>query len=72
MDGNLQQIKTKDNCLSASNCFSKCYISMPINCAYCFSLCVCGNSLSTVIIDFLSTVKAAPHECVIRTGLPYT
>ena len=22
--------------------------------------------------DFLVTVKAAPHECVIRTGLPWT
>ena len=24
----------------------------------------------TVLYDFLVTVKAAPHECVIRTGLP--
>ena len=23
-----------------------------------------------VFNDFLVTVKAAPHECVIRTGLP--
>ena len=23
-----------------------------------------------VLYDFLVTVKAAPHECVIRTGLP--
>ena len=23
-----------------------------------------------VLIDFSPTVKAAPHECVIRTGLP--
>ena len=23
-----------------------------------------------ILYDFLITVKAAPHECVIRTGLP--
>ena len=23
-----------------------------------------------VLLDFLVTVKAAPHECVIRTGQP--
>ena len=23
-----------------------------------------------ILIDFLVTVKAAPHECVIRTGQP--
>ena len=23
-----------------------------------------------VLYDFLVTVKAAPHECIIRTGLP--
>ena len=27
---------------------------------------------STVLLDFSLTVKAAPHECVIRTGLPKT
>ena len=25
---------------------------------------------STVLLDFLLTVKAAPHECVIRIGQP--
>ena len=25
--------------------------------------------LSAVLLNFLVTVKAAPHECVIRTGL---
>ena len=24
----------------------------------------------SVLYDFLGTVKAAPHECVIRTGEP--
>ena len=28
-----------------------------------------GGPLS-VLLDFLVTVKAAPHECVIRTGQP--
>ena len=25
---------------------------------------------SKILLDFLVTVKAAPHECVIRTGQP--
>ena len=25
-----------------------------------------------VFLDFSHTIKAAPHECVIRTGQPYT
>ena len=25
-----------------------------------------------VLLDFLVTVKAAPHECLIRTGQPQT
>ena len=25
-----------------------------------------------LLYDFLVTIKAAPHECVIRTGQPYT
>ena len=25
-----------------------------------------------VLLDFLLTVKAAPHECIIRTGQLYT
>ena len=25
-----------------------------------------------ILYDFLVTVKAAPHECVIRTGQPQT
>ena len=29
------------------------------------------NSDFNVLLDFLVTVKAAPHECVIRTGQPY-
>ena len=29
-----------------------------------------GLSLNLVLYDFLGTVKAAPHECVIRTGQP--
>ena len=28
--------------------------------------------LSAYFFDFLLTVKAAPHECVIRTGQPQT
>ena len=27
---------------------------------------------SSVLLDFSLTVKAVPHECVIRTGLPKT
>ena len=27
-------------------------------------------SYTSVLLDFLVTVKAAPHECVIRTGQP--
>ena len=27
-------------------------------------------SMRRVLYDFLVTVKAAPHECVIRTGQP--
>ena len=30
--------------------------------------CLSFNHL--ILIDFLFTVKAAPHECVIRTGQP--
>ena len=26
--------------------------------------------ISSILLDFLVTVKAAPHECVIRTGQP--
>ena len=33
-------------------------------------LYACKLSLMLVFFDFLLTVKAAPHECVIRTGLP--
>ena len=29
-------------------------------------------SKHTVLHDFLGTVKAAPHECVISTGQPLT
>ena len=28
------------------------------------------SSYSVILYDFLVTVKAAPHECVIRTGQP--
>ena len=28
------------------------------------------RQIQTVLFYFLDTVKAAPHECVIRTGLP--
>ena len=28
------------------------------------------DSRYSVLLDFLVTVKAAPHECVIRTGQP--
>ena len=35
--------------------------------------CTCTNKELTVpLYDFLVTVKAAPHECVIRTGQPKT
>ena len=30
------------------------------------------DKLVTVLLDFSLTVKAAPHECVIRTGQPST
>ena len=30
------------------------------------------EKLRQVLYDFLGTVKAAPHECVIRTGQPFT
>ena len=38
-------------------------------------VCHCFNKgmpslLSHVFLDFSLTVKAAPHECVIRTGQP--
>ena len=29
-----------------------------------------GLAMHQVCYDFLVTVKMAPHECVIRTGLP--
>ena len=29
---------------------------------------VLGAQLKLILYDFLVTVKAAPHECVIRTG----
>ena len=29
---------------------------------------LCVLKLSIILLDFLVTVKAAPHECVIRTG----
>ena len=28
------------------------------------------QKITIILYDFLVTVKAAPHECVIRTGLP--
>ena len=28
--------------------------------------------LDVILYDFLVTVKVAPHECIIRTGQPYT
>ena len=30
------------------------------------------RATGNVLYDFLGTVKAASHECVIRTGQPYT
>ena len=30
----------------------------------------CEKALKIVLLDFLVTVKAAPHGCVIRTGQP--
>ena len=30
----------------------------------------CGVNISMVLYDFLGTVKAAPHKCVIRTSQP--
>ena len=33
--------------------------------------CISDNAIrQKVLLDFLLTVKAAPHECVIRTGQP--
>ena len=32
--------------------------------------CQCLINRPTILLDFLVTVKAAPHECVIRTGQP--
>ena len=36
-------------------------------------ICIFGSSVIVfyVFFDFSLTVKAAPHECVIRTGQPY-
>ena len=31
-----------------------------------------GRTYTLIFFDFSLTVKAAPHECVIRTGQPYT
>ena len=31
---------------------------------------VCAVDIAEVLYDFLITVKAAPHECVVRTGQP--
>ena len=28
------------------------------------------GKINNVLLDFLLTVKASPHECVIRTGQP--
>ena len=33
---------------------------------------ICEKQECDVLLDFLVTVKAAPHECVNRTGLPMT
>ena len=30
----------------------------------------CAVDIAEVLYDFLITVKAAPHECVVRTGQP--
>ena len=34
------------------------------------SLGICCSTMRQVLLDFSFTVKAAPHECVIRTGQP--
>ena len=31
---------------------------------------LCPEALLIELLDFLVTVQAAPHECIIRTGLP--
>ena len=31
---------------------------------------LCLGFTIPILLDFLVTVKAAPHECVIRTGQP--
>ena len=35
-----------------------------------FGYSVISEYSHIVLYDFLGTVKAAPHECVIRTGQP--
>ena len=34
--------------------------------------CTMESTIFIVLYDFLGTVKAAPHVCVIRTGQPKT
>ena len=36
----------------------------------CHHITCCEVTMTLVLLDFLVTVKALPHECVIRTGLP--
>ena len=39
------------------------------SCAYMFKECIYSYAISTfVLLDFFVSEKAAPHECVIRTG----
>ena len=44
------------------------YIAVPI--VRVFFVCVLSFFCRPVLLDFSLTVKAAPHECVIRTSQP--
>ena len=41
-----------------------------MHCLTCSSCYVYMRATSNILLDFSLTVKAAPHECVIRTSQP--
>ena len=43
---------------------------VPIDSTFCFFLYNTLGMDNYILLDFSCSVKAAPHECVIRTGQP--
>ena len=56
--------------LNSSNEQIKFHTRNPTDKSYWFHTCPVSEYELHVLYGFLVTVKAAPHECVIRTGLP--